>query len=54
MQQIVRVDDSADAEIIQRALDYNLTAVESVDVETKLKQLLSVGVLQGKLTKLEY
>lgn len=54
MQQIVRVDDSADAEIIQRALDYNLTAVESVDVETKLKQLLAVGVLHGKLTKIEY
>jgi hypothetical protein len=54
MQQIVRVDSSIDAEIVQRALDHGLTSEEPMDVETKLNQLLAIGVLKGKLTKIEY
>lgn len=58
LQQIVRVDQSIDAEVVQRALDSAAkdTGVDfgSSVIEACLNQLLALGVLEGQLKKIEY
>jgi hypothetical protein len=52
--QIVKVDDTIDPEIVQRALDHAAKQSGDVTYESILRHLLDLGVLQGTLTKIEY